>query len=489
MLRIAASERVTVDAELLAALGGRHALSRTTTRMQDAAIADSANRIGDVEIVLLIVTRVDTAGRTTRIERFKPDDLGAALARLVELHADDELPPDQRQGRCAVAEMLRNRRIDWTVDAIELDHRPASEVRYRFSDAERWRIVDIFGFTEELAFIEILPEHRENEGDIGRSGIVVIDQFGGDGLVHRSELYSAGQLDEAFARFDQLSGSLASDAIPPPNAAALELRRANETFARQDLAGHVACFAPLAVHEDRRPRVRVTLTGRDAMEQHAEQMIGAVSHAESTLLATRGDRLSLDLVRYQGTYGDWGSWEDEMIHLTETDEHGRISYTLTLLADDLDAGFAELDARYAAGEGRPFDWASDVATAAAYNRHDWAAYESSLAEDFQYVDHRAARFGEGNRTQFISAYRTVFDLVPDAKMRVLAVPRLTTTGGVCIFERTGHDQTGAPVSWREIGIFLKAHGLFQFIESFPIDHLQVALAQFDQHTRPDAESS
>jgi hypothetical protein len=108
---------------------------------------------------------------------------------------------------------------------------------------------------------------------------------------------------------------------------------------------------------------------------------------------------------------------------------------------------------------------------------------------FQLVDRRAAAFGEQNRTQFISAYRAVFDLVPDAKMRVLAVPRLTATGGVCIFERTGHDQTGAPVSWREIGVFLKGHGLIHRIESFPADALTAALGHFDEHVRPDTESS
>jgi class 3 adenylate cyclase/tetratricopeptide (TPR) repeat protein len=495
MLRIAASERVVVDAEFLASLGERHVLSRITTRIQDAAIADTGNRIGDLEIVLLIVTRVDTAGRTTRIERFKPDALGPALARLVELHADDELPPERRPGRHAVAEILRNQLLDSIRGAVEVDHRPAHLEYFKDSDVgqqvtgtperrsarERWPIVDVFGFTEDVAVIEFVSDSDNVQGEVAGTRIVVINQFGLDGTIQRSELYSPDQLDEALARFDELSGCFATDPIPPPNTASLARRRAESAFARQDLAAHGACFTAGAVHEDRRPGMRLTVTGREAIKDRAN-MMGAESQADVALLATRGDRLSLDRVHYRSTHGDFGPSQADLIHVTETDNDGLITCVVSWGVDDLDAAFAELDSRYAAAEGRPFDWAGDVAATAAYNRRDWNAYESFLAEDLRYVDHRPARFGEQRRPKFLSASRTVFDLVPDAKVRVLAVPRLTTDGGVYVFERTGHDQTGAPVSWREIGIVLKDEGLIQRIESFPADDLPAALAHFDQVT-------
>jgi hypothetical protein len=501
MLRIAASERVAVDSELLATLGERHVLSRVTTRMQDVAIADSGNRIGDLEIVLLIVTRVDTAGRTTRIERFKPDDLGPALARLVELHTDDELPPERRDCQYAVAEILRNHQLDSIQDAVEVDHRQAhlanvnernaspqgTGASQRRTALERWHIVDVFGFSEDVALLEFVREGHNEEGEVVRSRIVVINQFGLDGHIQRSELYRPDQLDTALAWFDELSGPFATDPIPPPNTAAHAQRRAEDAFSRQDLAAYVACFSAGAVHEDRRPGMRLTLTGREAIRDRANLM-GAESQTDVTLLATRGDRLSLDLVHYRFTRDDFGPSQADLLHVTETNNDGLITYVLSWDADELDAAFAELDARYAAGEGRPFGWAGDVAATAAYNCRDWNTYELSLAEDFQYVDHARARFGEQDRTQFLTASRSVFDLVPDAKVRVLAVPLLTSRGGVYIFERTGHDQTGAPVSWREIGNVLKDHGLIQRIESFPADGLPAALAHFDRLTRLGTES-
>jgi hypothetical protein len=100
--------------------------------------------------------------------------------------------------------MLRNRRLERSEDVVEVDHRPAVPGMVEGA-AESWRIVDILGFTEEVALIELLSDRRNDGGETALSRTVVINQFGRDGLVHRSETYSPDQLDDALTRFDELS--------------------------------------------------------------------------------------------------------------------------------------------------------------------------------------------------------------------------------------------------------------------------------------------
>jgi DNA-binding SARP family transcriptional activator len=496
MMRIAASERVNVEGELLATLGERHMLSRMTSRMQDAGIVDSDNRIGDLEIVLLVVTRVDTSGRIAQIERFKPNDLGLALARLVELHAEDELPPEQRERSSIVAGSLRAQTIDNSADAVVVDHRLAGDAllqeepgtHHQGTDGvgltsipERRRIVDVLGFTKGVALFEI-----DCVGPVMQSGsqfrVIAINQTADGGQTSRSEVYSPSQLDKAIARFDELSDSSGTDAILPPNKAAIARRWETDALLRGDLVTYLACFAPDVVYEDR--QYRLTVAGVAAIEGNARYVLngGSLSELSTRLLATRGDRLSLHRTCAQQKFVDSGPVESEYLELIETDDVELICHFNRYLPNDLDAAFAELDARFAAGEGEPFDWAGETAPLAAYNRQDWAAYEASLAEDFRFVDHGTVRFGEQDRTQFMSTLRTGFDLVPDGKTRVLAVARLTTAGGVYLWERTGHDQTGGLVSWREVAIHVREGGLVQRMESFPIDQLATAVAQFDRLT-------
>jgi tetratricopeptide (TPR) repeat protein len=502
MVRIAASERVTVDTELLATMGDRHVLSRITTRMHDAAIVDSDNRIGDLEIVLLVVSRVDTAGRTARIERFKPDDIGLALARLVELHCEDELPPEQQERRSLVAGVLRAQAIDNRADALVVDHRPTSDalslgqpgiqhstggVRAT-TNSERRRIVDVLGLTEDAAFIEIVSESPDERGET-QFRVVALNQHVNGGQTTCSDIYGPNQLDDAFARFDELSGSSGADAIPLPNTAALARRRETDALLRGDLDGYLASFTPDVVYEDQ--QYHLSVIGVSAVEGNARHVlsVGTLSEITTQLLATRGNRLSLHRACWHQHFIDSGPVEYEGLELVETDDDGLISHFSRYLPDDLDAAFGDLDARYAAGEGEPFDWASEAAPLAAYNRQDWAAYEASLAEDFRFVDHGPARFGEQTRTQLMATLRAGFDLAPDAKVRLLAVARLTAAGGVYIWERTGHDKTGALVCWREIAVHVRDHGLVQRLESFPIEHLSAALAQFDRLTHIDSETS
>jgi hypothetical protein len=255
-----------------------------------------------------------------------------------------------------------------------------------------------------------------------------------------------------------------------------------DVYARDgDLESLIRAYAPDCTYEDRRPGFRLTLS-RAELEDNIR--IGMTfmqgSLPEQTLVATRGERLALSSVVHRGSTPLSGDAESAGLAVFELDDGGLISRTTHFDPGDLDAAFDELDARFATGQGEPFDWAAQTAPSAAYNRRDWAAFEAGLADDVQYVDHRPARFGVQNRAELMSNMRALIDLVPDAKLRTLAVPRLTADGHVTVFERTGHDDTGALVTWREAAVTMKQGGLYRWIESFPFDDLPAALSRFEE---------
>jgi len=74
------------------------------------------------------------------------------------------------------------------------------------------------------------------------------------------------------------------------------------------------------------------------------------SRFTSQLLAARGDRLALVRVLWQGAHGDVGLSEIEYLVVHEFDDRGDCVAVVGFDPDALDAAYAELDRRYAAGE-------------------------------------------------------------------------------------------------------------------------------------------
>ena len=74
------------------------------------------------------------------------------------------------------------------------------------------------------------------------------------------------------------------------------------------------------------------------------------THATSTLIATRGERLVLTRDRYSGRDEQPEAFRVEMLSIVEIDADERIAAVVAFDLDDFDAAFAELDARYLAGE-------------------------------------------------------------------------------------------------------------------------------------------
>ena len=78
-----------------------------------------------------------------------------------------------------------------------------------------------------------------------------------------------------------------------------------------------------------------------------------VTDSPDTILAVRGDRLALTRTEFVGRDQGPGSFSAEMLDVIEVDEDGALAHAVGFDPSDVDAAYAELDARYLAGEGAP----------------------------------------------------------------------------------------------------------------------------------------
>ncbi len=111
-----------------------------------------------------------------------------------------------------------------------------------------------------------------------------------------------------------------------------------------------------------------------------------VTNITSTVIATRGERLVLSRVRFSGRDQRPEAFHTEVLGIVEIDADERIVARVAFDPDDIDAAFAELDARYLAGEAaaHAHTWSVIARAYAALNRHELPA----TTPDWVNIDHR-----------------------------------------------------------------------------------------------------
>ena len=148
--------------------------------------------------------------------------------------------------------------------------------------------------------------------------------------------------------------------------------------------------------------------------------------------------------------------------------------------DDIDAAFAELDARYLAGEAaaHAHTWSVMRGAFAAINRHELP----ERTPDWVNIDHRrGAAFAPGEVTAYI---HDLWDDAPDINVYIEVVHRLNNLGAVVTEAAHGTSQQGFDAEWREIEIFTFEGDLISRCELFDEADLDAAIARFDQLSRP-----
>jgi hypothetical protein len=163
----------------------------------------------------------------------------------------------------------------------------------------------------------------------------------------------------------------------------------------------------------------------------------------------------------------------------EVSHSGLVQDIVSFDPDDIDAAFAELDARYLAGEAtaHAHTWSVIVRIYAAFNRHE--LYPTTA--DWVNADHRRGiAFSPGDMTAYLRAGR---DLTPDTPTYIETVHRLSDLGVVVTHVMKGTSQEGFDAEWREIGILTVEGDLINCCELFDEADLDAALARFDELNR------
>src|SRR5262249_8242171 len=126
--------------------------------------------------------------------------------------------------------------------------------------------------------------------------------------------------------------------------------------------------------------------GRDVVLANMQALVDGGTHITTSVIATRGERLALTRIWLSDR--DQLQWQSgvEMLNIAEIDTDGRIAAHILFDANNFDAAFAELDARYLAGEAAAHarTWSVIAEAHARFNRHELPA----TTPDPVYIDHR-----------------------------------------------------------------------------------------------------
>jgi hypothetical protein len=199
-----------------------------------------------------------------------------------------------------------------------------------------------------------------------------------------------------------------------------------------------------------------------------------------TVMATRGNHLVLSQVRLSGRHQGADTFLAEALGVIATDADGRIGLVIVFDPDDFDAAFAELDARYAAGEAAEHShtWSVVAASYAAMNRHEFPP----ATPDWVNIDHRRATpFAPNDLTAIIN---TSSDVTPDLRSHVETAHRLSDLGAVVTQVSYGTSHDGFDAEWRFINLLIVEGDLINRSELFDEADLDAALARFDELRRP-----
>ncbi|HJQ82991.1 MAG TPA: nuclear transport factor 2 family protein [Candidatus Binatia bacterium] len=498
--------------EPLAILGDSLGLFRLS--IEASGFAGGKFDVGAYERDILILTEVDAHGRSRRSEIFAGDQLAAAVLRLYEVYAEI-LPGGTARAR-AVATVralptfgargpadLDRIAATFTATVAFVDHRRVGVGSVHGAEAVRRtlgalvdlttdttsRLDDVLGVRPDA----LLARWTHSGTDRATGGtferwLCSLWLFGDDGLLARVEHWDAECEDEALARFDELTGAVQDIAASPardplaalarPNAATGAMDRVQSAFEARDWAAMRALCAADAKMEDRRRHVLACGDADWWIARAREDARRGVRFGERRLVATVGERVAVEQVRWTGETG--------FLHLVEVGEDGRIAADIRFDVDAQRAAFREARLRSAAADrvsgaiDRPI---SDMIEGLL--DRDGARIRAMLADDIVVHDHRRTGIGS---VEGAAAYGEVMldllALVPD--MRIDATFELARApyGAVTVGRTVGTFPEGGPFEIDILSVYIVERGRITHWEIFEIEDVDAALARFAA-LRPD----
>ncbi len=487
-------QHIIANSKHIAALGATHILMDVVAVRGDRLVLSHLSHYGDEGpeafcIDVLSVVEIGLDGRCIAYVGFDPEDFDAAVAELDARYLAGEGAAYARTWstlvRC-LASINRRELPQTTPDWVNVDHRRAASVDTGELEtflSTTWNSTpELTNYVESVHRISDLgtvityaARGTSQEGFDAEWRVVNLFQFDGE-MVSRVELFDEAQLDDALARFEELS-----HATPQlDNAASQATERFWRLFQLRDWNAISEMLAVNHYCDDRRRVIGAGIRlGKNLViddMRSAANLFGDM-HLTSSVIATRGARLALRRARYCGEDQRPDAPHIEVLNIVEVDTEGRIAALVLIDADDLDAAFAELDARYLAGEAAPYarTWSVVVGAYAALNSRQLPA----RTPDCVMVDRRSSIAYEGDVAQFLNA---TWEVAPEIAFRIVSVHRLDRLGAVIAFTANGISGTGLTAQWRALNILTVEGNLISRGEIFDETELDAALARFEELT-------
>jgi hypothetical protein len=464
--------------DVLATRGARIVLSK-------ARVSGRDERPEAFHTEVLDVVEIDTDGRVMARSLFDPDDVEAAFEELDARYLAGEAAPYSRTWSLLTqthATLNRHEMHPITPDWVNIDNRRG----LAFAPGDIVRVArDTFDDMPDATF-HIVAVHRLS--DLGgvitqaihgtsRKGLeaewqhIALYTFEGD-LVNRCEIFDEADLDAALARFDELR----PQAPRLANMASQVDQHFWAYFAARDWDAMAETTADAMCVDDRRRVVNAGVRhGRDAQIANLRAMADVgITKITSTVIAIRGERLALTRLSNRGLrHAQFGV---ELLAVVEIDADNKLAAHIAFDPDDVDAAFAELDARYAAGEAAAYasTWSVIEGIQTAVNRREVPA----MIPDPGYIDHRPLVSIEG--ADLAASIRAIFEIHSTYSVYVEAVHRLDELGAVYTQVHSGTSHDGVDAEWRIIEVQTVDGDLLSRAEVFDEADLDPAFARFDE---------
>lgn len=479
--------RVTADigvtnaaSTVIATRGRRLALMRARLRGPD-------ERPDAFHSEVLHMVEIDAREQITAFLAFDLDDVAAAYEELDARYVAGEAA-DCADAYTAIAgafAAVNRHEVPVTAaNLVSIDHRrpiafaPGELISYlqaTLNDTPdiRIRIDAVHRLNSVGAVITHVWHNTSQQGFDAEWRVIGLSTLDGD-LISRCELFDDSDLDAALARFDELSRPAAS----LENAASRMYKRYSASLAAREWDAMAEMLTDDVSTDDRRHVVSGGVQhGRDAQISDMRDVAAfGVRNFKVFVTAIRGARLALLRVLVSSDAAP-GAFGIEMLVVVEVDAEHRIEAGVLFDPDDIDAAYAELDARYLAGEAASHanTWSAIVKANAAFNSREMP----STSPDWVNVDHRRGgmAFAPGDQSAYI---RATWDVASHVTNRIVVVHRLTGRGAVFtqLVQATSHD--GFNGEWRDAVILTVDGDMIDRCEAFDEADMDTALTRFDE---------
>ena len=479
-IRAIAALGVAVTKTTLALRGDRLCLSRM--RFEELATGPAAFCVEALEI-----TEVAADGLMVAKFVFDLDDLDDAIAELDARYLAGEAAPYARvwqRAMDALGEANRHEAGPILSGLTYVDHRRVSfgsddfgravEELWALVPDARYRVTEVHALDAHGTVASLLIEGPDSNGnELQWSRIVAL--FPDE---PRMEVYEEDDGDAALARFEELRPRERR----LENVASQVFDRSNAYFSSGDWAAMSEVMAQNMIDDDRRRTVNAGIRrGRDAEIANCQAVAETGTDSmTSAVLAIRGEHLVLCRTSLFGRDDQPGAYHIEMLSVVEIDADGQLATHVAFDPDDLDAAFAELDARYVVGEAaaNARTWSLIAESYAAIRRHELPP----ITPDCVTIDHRrAVSFAPGDLIAYIRSGR---ELGEEFQPRIEVVHRLTNRGAVITYAAHGTSSEGFEAEWREVSLSMVDGDLINRCELFGDADVAAAIARFDALSQP-----